>query len=188
MANFRISYFKSFHFNWAFGIKIWLLWKIWIRFFVFVTQFWSERKVLLNFQKMWPWMRVFFLEIEIITRKWLVDKATKKSAWVITSWRLFEIKKSNLRCKKPEACLCLKVNCFASGFLSLHISHSSKCSFVLINFSTDLFFNQGEAPSASKVVSRKKLKSPASIICSFWWMYKRSRRRRRFFKTLICSV
>ena len=147
---------------------------------------WKQSTV--EFPKNVTWMRVFFLEIEIITRKWLVDKATKKSAWVITSWRLFEIKKSNLRCKKPEACLCLKVNCFASGFLSLHISHSSKCSFVLINFSTDLFFNQGEAPSASKVVSRKKLKSPASIICSFWWMYKRSRRRRRFFKTLICSV
>ena len=25
MVNFRISYFKNSHFNWAFGIKFWLL-------------------------------------------------------------------------------------------------------------------------------------------------------------------
>ena len=69
---------------------------------------------------------------------------------------------------KPKACFCLKVNYFTSGFLSLHILHRSKCSFILINFATDFFFKQGEPPSAYKVVSRKRLKSPASIICLFW--------------------
>ena len=34
---FLISYLKSSHLNWAFGIKLWLLWKVWIRLFVFLT-------------------------------------------------------------------------------------------------------------------------------------------------------
>ena len=44
------------------------------------------------------------------------------------------------------------------------MSHRSKCYFILINFATDFFFKQGEPPSAFKDVSRKRLKSPASII------------------------
>ena len=47
-------------------------------------------------------------------------------------------------------------------------THSSKFSFILINFATDLFSKQGKPPLASNVVSRKRLKSPASIICLFW--------------------
>ena len=63
-------------------------------------------------------MRLLFLEIKIVTGEWSVDKAAKKSTWVVTSWRLFEIKKySTFRCIKSEACFCLKVNCFATGFL-----------------------------------------------------------------------
>ena len=44
----------------------------------------------------------------------------------------------------------------------------SKCSFVLINFAKGFFFKQGEHSLASKVVPRKRSKSPASIICLFW--------------------
>ena len=58
-------------------------------------------------------------------------------------------KKSNLRCVTPEAYFCPKVNFFASGFLILQISHRSKCSFILINFSTGLFLNKSNLLSQS---------------------------------------
>ena len=47
------------------------------------------------------------------------------------------------------------------------MSQRSKCYLALINFATDFFFKQGDLPLASKVVSRKIVKSPASIICLF---------------------
>ena len=144
---------------------------------------WKERTV--EFPETVTMDVFLFFEIEIATGEWSVDKVAKKSARVIASWRLFE---TNLRCIKPEAYFCPKVNCFVSGFLSLHISHRSKCSYILINFATDFFFRQGEPPSASKAVSRNRLKSSASIICLFWWMSKLSKRRWRLVKTLICSV
>ena len=90
---FLIFYLKSSHLDWAFGIKLWLLRKVWISFFVFLTYFWSESKRLLNFQKSWPWLWLLFLEIKIVTTERLVDKIAKKSPGVITSWTLFEIKK-----------------------------------------------------------------------------------------------
>ena len=37
IVNSQILYFKSFPFNWAFRIKFWLLWKVWIKFLVFLT-------------------------------------------------------------------------------------------------------------------------------------------------------
>ena len=91
-GHFWISYFKSSLFNWAFGIKFSVLWIVWIRFFIFQTQFWSESKKLLNFQKPWLLMGFLFFEIEIVTGVWSVDTATKKSIWISTSWRLFKIK------------------------------------------------------------------------------------------------
>ena len=176
--DFLISYLKSSHVNWAFGIKLWLLWKVWIRFFVFLTYFWPESKKLLNFEKLWPWIRFLLFEIEIVTAEQSVDKVTKNSAWVITFWRLFEITKwTKFRCIKSKACFRIKVNCLTSVFVSLEISHRSKCSFILINFATYFFFKQGVLHLDSKVLSRKRLKSPASIICLFWWISKLLRRK-----------
>lgn len=89
---FPFSYLKSSHLGWAFEIKLWLLRKVWISFFVFLTYFWCESKRLLNFQKSWPWIWLLFFEIKIVTAERLVDKIAKKSTWVITSWTLLEIK------------------------------------------------------------------------------------------------
>ena len=89
---------------------------------------------------------------------------------------------------KTESMFCLKVNCLASEFLSLQISHRSKCFFILTKFATVSFFKQTESPSASKVVSRKRLISAASVISLFWWISELSRKRWILLKTLIFSV
>lgn len=154
-----------------FGIKWWLLWQVWIRFFVFLIQFSFEGK------NCWisrncDHRSSFCCLIEIVTEKWSVNKASKKCASVITSWRLFEIKKqSNLLCIKPEACFCFKINCIASGFISLQVLHRLKCYFILITFPTDLFFKQGELPSAKKVILRKRLKPPAKVLFIYFGEY-----------------
>ena len=127
-------------------------------------------------------MQFLSFEIKIVSGKWSTDKAPKVSAWFITIWRLFEIKKKSslpLPCVKSETCFCLKVNCFASGFLILQLSHRSKVSFIIINSAIYLFFEQGEPLLISKVVSSKRFKSRASIIRLFWRISKLSRRRCR---------
>ena len=68
------------------------------------------------------------------------------------------------------------------------MSQRSNCSFVLINFAADFFFKQGDLPLASKVVSRKILKSPASVISLFWWISKLLRKSWKLFSTLMWSV
>ena len=146
--------------------------------FCFSNIFLSESKKLLNFQKPWPWIRFLLFEIEIVTAERSVDKVAKNYACVITFWRLFEITKyTDFHCIKSKACFYLKVNCFISEILSLEVLHRSKCSFILVNFAIYFFFKQGELHLDSKVVSRKRLKSPASIICLFWWISKLSKRR-----------
>ena len=60
------------------------------------------------------------------------------------------------------------------------MSHRSKCSFILTKFITNLFFKQDEPPLASQVVSRKRLKTPASIICLFWRVSKLLRIRKKY--------